>query len=139
MQTRIDISAEECAVMHAKLSHTKAEIKSKFMKILEMRIMIIIEGLNCKEDSILTSEGLASIPKNIRNSVELFEDFMLEGTEIVGFLDMSDLWVTGIAGKLHKAKSKERKLKVLNYLIAELTSFLDYMPQVKTALFSQLS
>lgn len=78
MQTRIDISPEECAVMRSKLNSTKTEIKTKFMKILEMRIMITIESLNCKEDSIMTSDGLLSIPKNIRSSVELFEDFMLE-------------------------------------------------------------
>lgn len=78
MQARIEISPEECAVMHSKLTSTKNEIKSKFMKILEMRIMITIESLNYKEDAILKSDGLASIPKNIRSSVELFEDFMLE-------------------------------------------------------------
>lgn len=78
LQHRISISEEECAVMHQKLKGTRTEIRAKFMKILEMRTMITLESLNYKDDSILSSDGLASIPKSIRSSVELFQDFMLE-------------------------------------------------------------
>lgn len=64
--------------MHEKLCGTLTEIRAKFMKILEMRIMITIEQLSYKEDSILVSEGLASIPKNIRSACELFQDHLLD-------------------------------------------------------------
>ena len=95
-----------------------AEIKNKFMKIMEMRIMITIEGLNYKEDIILESEGFLSIPKNIRAAVDLFNDFMLEEEEFRSFLDMNPSWVTEMAGKFSKSKGKERKIKVFNSLRA---------------------
>ena len=55
---------------------------------------------------------------------------------MVGFLNMSNMWVAEIATKLHKGKSGERKMKVVSYLVTELSPFFQYMPIVKSALLS---
>lgn len=81
LQRRTELTKDNFSGMHKKMGATQEDIRKKYQKIIELRIMSSIETINTKDENWLENEHVQSIPKNIQSSIELFHDLMLSEDE----------------------------------------------------------